>query len=192
MNWNLVNKRFQKRKVPEAVAALLDFWAGGLSSGLTLLQVVSFSASEVPSFLKPSLISLIRKVKLGISWREALENWPPQRYCPELAMLGVVIEVNESVGSDLGGALKDLASIIRTNQKIKQDLETMTIQSRLTSLLLVSLPPILLLVADLINPDFLEPLWTTEVGRLGLWIALGLQLAGLFLVTKLTKVKWLM
>lgn len=183
--------RLKARKIPEQVASLLDYWAGGISSGVSTLGVIRLSIQEVDPAMRHTLRNLVHRVNLGVSWREAFESWEITRYCPEVSMLGVIIEVNDRMGTDLSTALKRVAQIIRMNQKIKRELEGMTIQSRLTCCLLVAAPPLLLAVINVLTPEFLQPLWYTSAGHSALVVAAFLQITGVIMVYKLTKVKWL-
>lgn len=187
-----ISIRFRAKKIPDDVADLLDFWSGGVSSGLNLLQVINFSIDEVNPVMRSSVEGLARRVKLGVSWRDAFEQWKVINYCPEVALIGVIVEENEKIGTDLSTALKRVARIIRTNQRIKRELDALTVQSRLTCLILIGVPPVLLAIINFFTPEYLEPLWYTIQGNVALIIAFLLQVIGVIMVNKLSKNKGLL
>lgn len=187
----LRDKHFRNTRFAEDVASLLDFWAGGINTGLNLVQAMRLSIHEVPPYLVGGVQKLISLHELGVGWREAFDQWEAGKFCPEIQLVGAVVEVSESVGTDLSTALKRIALIIRTNQQIKRELNAMTVQSRLTCILLISIPLGLVLIMNAVTPEFVTPLWQTFSGRAALGIAGLLQLLGLLVVTKMLRVKWL-
>ncbi|NLY54946.1 MAG: hypothetical protein GX058_00385 [Firmicutes bacterium] len=182
----------RNNRIAEDVASLLDFWAGGINSGLNLVQAMRLSIHEAPVYLVEGVQRLISLYELGVGWREAFNQWEIRKTCPEIQLVGAVVEVSESVGTDLSTALKRIALIIRTNQQIKRELNAMTVQSRLTCVLLISIPPGLVVIINAVTPDFIAPLWHTFSGRAALGIAGCLQLLGVLILTKMLHVKWLM
>ena len=85
------------------------------------------------------------------------------------------IEINYRTGGDLSVILRRLDSTIRSRNQVAGAVRALTAEGRISGIVLASLPPGLMLAVQILNPEFMEPMFTTTTGRLMLIIA-GTQL----------------
>jgi tight adherence protein B len=78
---------------------------------------------------------------------------------------------------------------LRQRLKLKRQVMVLTSQSRLTGIIVGLLPILLAVALELLNPGYMEPLFTSDLGRMLLGGALGLEILGIFLMKKMTEVK---
>jgi tight adherence protein B len=67
--------------------------------------------------------------------------------------------------------------------------KTLTTQGRMSRWILTSLPIILLLVITVLNPEYVDPLYTREYGRILLVIAGVMVTAGSLVIRKIINIR---
>jgi tight adherence protein B len=86
--------------------------------------------------------------------------------------------VQKETGGNLAEILDRTASVIRERLRIQGEIRTHTAQGRLTGWILCSLPVVMLLMINFINPGYSDVLMNTSMGHLLIYIGLGLLLSG--------------
>jgi tight adherence protein B len=78
----------------------------------------------------------------------------------------------------LAEILDGLARVIRDRFRIYREVRTRTAQGRLTAAILISLPPVMMLLLEIINPRYMNVLFQDPAGPMVLVIAATMQLVG--------------
>ena len=100
------------------------------------------------------------------------------------------IEINYRTGGDLSVILRRLDSTIRARNHVAGTVRSLSAEGRISGVVLAALPPLLMLAVQIINPGFLNPLFTTALGR-ALLIGSCLQLLiGTIWLSKMAKFKF--
>jgi tight adherence protein B len=85
----------------------------------------------------------------------------------------VVIQLNS--GGNLADMMERLANVIRERQRLARRVKVLTAQTQFSKRVLLSLPFLIFVVLNLINPNYMRPLYTTFPGQMIL-LAAGLGL----------------
>ena len=64
-----------------------------------------------------------------------------------------------------------------------------TAQGRLTMMLLMGLPPVIVLVMLSMNPEFIRPLFTDPLGHTLIVVGITLQTVGYFVIRKIIRIQ---
>jgi tight adherence protein B len=107
----------------------------------------------------------------------------------ELKMCVIAVLVQRETGGNLAEVLDTSASTIRDRFRILEDLNTLTMSSRMSAGVLCALPFVVVCLILVINPDFLDPLFYDPRGHKLLWLAGGLQISGLLMVRKILRIR---
>ena len=100
----------------------------------------------------------------------------------------MAIKVQSEVGSSLAQIIGRLSDIVRTRQRLQQQIRTMTAQSRMSGLVVGLLPAIVLSIFSLVQPGYARVLFFDTSGILALKLAIGLDLMALFTIRRILKV----
>jgi tight adherence protein B len=99
------------------------------------------------------------------------------------------VMLQRETGGNLAEILDGLSYVIRERFKILRQVRVYTAQGRLTMLLLMALPPIIVAAMTVMNPDFIRPLFYDPIGH-GLIVAgITLQTIGYFLIRKIIRIQ---
>ncbi len=109
---------------------------------------------------------------------ELLDRVPSQ----DLRVLVTGVLVQKDTGGNLAEILDRIVAVIRERLKIQGEIRTHTAQGRMTGWVLCSLPIVMLLVINFINPGYSKALTDNPLGRKLLYAGLGLLAVGAFMI----------
>ncbi len=171
--------RFQKQLI-DGVQVL----SSSLKGGLSLLQAIEVLAEELRPPLSQEFGLVIRENKMGITLEESLSSLNARMSLEELELLVNSILVAKETGGDLTKVLSRLTTTIRDNQKLKENIKTLTLQGRLQAIIMSILPFIFVAVVYSFNKHHFDVMFETDMGRMLLLVAVALQIIGMFLIHK--------
>jgi tight adherence protein B len=99
------------------------------------------------------------------------------------------VMLQRETGGNLAEILDNLSYVIRERFKIQRQVRVYTAQGRLTMLLLMALPPLIILVMEVMNPDFIKPLFSDPIGHLLIVVGVILQTIGFFMIRKIIQIQ---
>jgi tight adherence protein B len=79
--------------------------------------------------------------------------------------------------------------VIRERFKILRQVRVFTAQGRLTMLLLMGLPPLVVVTMLVFNPGFIRPLFSEPLGHTLIVIGITLQTIGYFIIRKIIQIQ---
>jgi len=101
----------------------------------------------------------------------------------------IAVLVQREVGGNLAEILENLAHTIRGRFYIRRQLRVYTAQGRLTGWILALLPPLVVVAAFLIQPDYIMTLFTNFFGVFLVIIAVVLQVVGVLWIRKIVNIE---
>lgn len=188
----IIIKRLQVQRKARFQAQLLDgilILSSSLKGGLSLLQAVETLVEELPPPISQEFGLVLRENKMGITLDESLKRLSDRMKISELGFLVNSILVAKETGGDLTKVLSRLGVTIRDSQKLKEDMETLTLQGRLQGLVMSLLPFIFIIGILSVNRDHFDIMLRTEFGRVLLVVAAVLQAVGIILIRRFSTLK---
>lgn len=179
-----------RRRLAEQLPGALDSLAAGLAAGLSFPQAVSFTSQELPPPASTVFSWLDRRLALGFPLEPSLAAM--QARFPDaslhLALDGMCLQ--RLFGGDLIRMLGESAALLRERAELDREVEAVTAQGRLSGLIIAALVPISAAILLLSNPRYIDVLFDTLAGQLLLVLAIALQLAGWFVISRLVRLRY--
>ncbi len=108
----------------------------------------------------------------------------------DLRLLVVAVRVQSEVGSSLAVILGRLSEIVRTRQRLQQQIKALTAQSKMSGILVGFLPIVMLAAFSVIQPSYTNTLFFDPTGQKILEVAAVLDTLAFLSIRKLLKVKY--
>ena len=173
------------RQLPDTISLL----SNSLRAGSSFLQSSELVSRESQPPISIEFGRVVREVNLGLAMEEALHNMVRRIRSDDLDLMVTAINIQQQVGGNLAEILDTIAFTIRERVKIKGDISTLTAQGRYSGYLVAFLPIGIMLALQMINPEFMQPLFNETIGRILLGVG-GLMMAiGFFLIRKITDIE---
>lgn len=172
-------------EVPDALRSLSVCFRAGLSLAQTLRQ----TGTEMKGPLGAVFLTAARVLETGGTTAEALAGFKRCSATPELAFVGVALEVQHQSGGSLASVLDAARESVEGEIELARSLRVETAQAKLSARIVTLMPFVLIALFSLMSPGFLTPFFSSWGGLLLLGVALAMQAAGVLIVQRMLKVE---
>jgi tight adherence protein B len=188
----LVIKVIERRRKNRFRGQLVDgllMLSSSLKAGLSLIQALEVITEEMPAPMSQEFGLLLRENKMGITLDESLKKLNSKMQIEELSLVINAILVARETGGDLTKVFSRLATTLRDNMKLKENINTLTMQGRLQGIIMSLLPFVFVGWVVAFNPHHFDVMFNSDLGRMLLIIAVVLQVVGIFLIRKFSIIR---
>jgi tight adherence protein B len=184
-------KRKQKKREAEFEAQLpegLDMLVNALQAGYSLQAAMDFVGRETRAPLGPEFVRFYDEQRLGMEVRLALLRLQERIGTIDARMFVTSLLIQRETGGNLGEVLTNLATLMRERVTFRMQLATLTAEPRMSARVLASLPAAVVLLISAINPNFMQPLFQTDLGHKLIAYAAFSVVVGYFVMAKIADV----
>ena len=132
---------------------------------------------------------LFEEQKFGLPVRDALANLVDRVPLVDVKFFVTAVMLQRETGGNLAEILDNLSYVIRERFKILRQVRVYTAQGRLTMMLLMGMPPMIVLLMMSMNPTFIQPLFTDPIGHVLIVAGITLQTVGYFVIRKIIRIQ---
>ena len=163
----------------------LDMLSAALRSGYALTRGFQVVASQMHAPISEEFERLLREVRVGISVSEALDGMLARSNSYDLELVIAAVQTQLTMGGNLAEVLDNIAGMIRERVKLQGEINAATSEGRMSASILVAMPIVMGVAISIINPSYMEPLFTEKLGLMLLGGAGLLMLAGMAIIHKM-------
>jgi tight adherence protein B len=180
-------KRFQAFE--EAFPEAIDLMARAARAGHAFTGTLKVVAEEAPDPVGAEFRQVFEEQKFGLPVSESLLGLSDRMNILDVRMFVTSVLIHKETGGNLAENLDGLSRVIRERFKFKRDVHTKTAHGRMTGLVLVATPIVLLIAFQLLNPEYVRPLFVERAGQYMLAGAAVLQVIGYLITKRLTNIE---
>src|SRR5580698_3683404 len=180
-------KRFQRFE--ELFPNAIDTLARAVRAGHAFTTALELIANEIAEPIASEFRKLFEEQKFGLPVRDALMNLAARVPLVDVKFFVTAVMLQRETGGNLAEILDNLSYVIRERFKIMRQVRVYTAQGRLTMMLLMGLPPIIVVVMLTTNPAFIRPLFADPIGHTLVVAGIVLQTVGYFVIRKIIQIQ---
>ena len=186
-----LKRRITKRtqKMESQLAELLQMLASGLRAGFGLVQAMEQAGGQMPAPISTEVRRALRDMAMGASVEQALGALDDRVGSKDFDIVITAILIQRSVGGNLAEILDNVAHTMRERERIRGEIRTLTSQQRMTGYVIGGIPIGLLIVFNIISPDFARLLWTDSWGHMMLVGAAVMEGIGFFVISRIVNIE---
>lgn len=183
-----VRKRKQafENQLPEAI----DMIVTSMRAGYSFQAAMRFIGEEMPAPLGPEFARFYEEQRLGVEVRTALLGIQERLRSLDFKMLATAVLIQRETGGTLSDILANIAVLMRERVAVRAQIDTLVSEPKMSARVLASAPAVVYFGLLLIDPEFVEPLTTTGLGRAILTVATVLAVIGYWIMTKMADVDY--
>ncbi len=151
--------RRRRKKFEEQFPDALSLIASSLSAGHTFLRSIQMMTEEAEPPIAEEFARVVHETQLGDSLVDALDRMASRLDVRDAAWVVQAIRIQQTVGGKLADLLHTLADFIRAREEVRREIDVLTAEGRISAWVLGALPPFLLVVIAVMNPNYMDPLF---------------------------------
>jgi tight adherence protein B len=183
----LRERRFRKcdAVLPEAI----DLMARGLRAGHALTAVLEMVGNEIAEPISTEFKRLSEEHQLGLTLRDATMNLVSRLPRDDMRFLATAILLQKETGGNLAAILDKTGAVARERARLRGQLRIYTAQGRVSGWVLCLMPFVMFGLLSTMNWELEKLLFTEHMGRVLVYIGLGLMLAGILAIRKIIDIR---
>jgi tight adherence protein B len=185
--WN--KRRARLAKFASQLPDGLELVARALRAGHSLAAGLHVVGEEMPSPICDEFSRVFEESNLGISVEEAMKSMCERVPNLDLRFFVTSVAIQRQTGGDLAEILDKIGYVIRERFRILGQVKALTGEGRLSGIVLIALPFALFFFMLNTKPDYIEPLWTTDLGKKMSGAAIVAQVLGALTIRKIVNIK---
>lgn len=163
--------------------------SNGLRSGFSFQQAMRSVSKDMMPPISTEFKKVLNEIDYGMPQEEALKRMYLRLQNEDLKMLISALAIADKTGGNLSDVLSTISVTVRNRIKIRQEVKTLSAQGKMSSIIIGSLPIVIILIMMVMNPSYIDTLLNTGTGRMLLVIAAIMEVVGFIVMNKITDVK---
>jgi tight adherence protein B len=168
-----------------ALAESIDMLARALRAGHSVVGAMEMLATNAQEPAASEFGEIFKQQNLGLPLRDALMQLLDRVPSADLRVLVTAILVQKDTGGNLAEILDRTVFVIRERLRIQGEIQTQTAQGRLTGWILSSLPVVMLVLLNLVNPGYSSILLSDPFGRKLIYFSIGMLAVGTLFIRRI-------
>jgi tight adherence protein B len=181
------------RRADRKAAEKCDQFAADLAlylrCGIPLEEATGLIAQDYGPPLAASLAQFQKEANASSRPGEALQDLAKSLGNSDLDLISQAVIASRETGSDVRGVMEAVGDALRERAAIRRELDTQTIQSRLSGRIVAALPLVFLGLSALVSRGTLQTLFGTAPGLIMLAAALVLDLLGFLWIRRILDIE---
>lgn len=164
--------------------------AGSLRAGYSFTQAMAMVGREAASPTAEEFARISNELRVGRPMSEAMEHAAHRMRSEDFSWIAQAVAINREVGGNLAEVLEGVSHTIRERAQLRRQVAALSAEGRLSAIVLVALPFVIVALLLVVNPGYLQLLWTNPIGWLMLALAVILLAIGSFWLYKTVQIEF--
>lgn len=179
-----IKTKKRKETFNNQLGDVLMLLSNSLRAGFTFEQALRSVAEDLPDPIGTEFMRIVRDIELGGDLERAMDDVVNRMQSKDMELINTAVSIQRKVGGNLSNILDNISETIMDRIMIKKKINTLTAQGRISGLIISILPIVLIILISIINPEYMEPMFTTTYGHILLGLSVIMELLGLIFIKK--------
>ena len=167
----------------------LTIMGNSIRGGFTFLQSMESIAEDMPPPISQEFAKVLREIYYGVGQEEALKHMVERTKSHDLELLVSAVVTSSQVGSNLTDIIETISSTIRDRIRIKQEINILTAQGKVSGIIVGALPIVLVLSIMVMNPEYYAGFFDSFLGKVMVGLSIVMELMGFLIIRKIIDIK---
>ena len=179
-----IKTKKRKETFNNQLGDVLMLLSNSLRAGFTFEQALRSVAEDLPDPIGTEFMRIVQDVELGGDLERAMDDVANRMESEDMKLINTAVSIQRKVGGNLSNILDNISETIMDRIMIKKKINTLTAQGRISGLIISVLPVVLVVLISIINPEYMEPMFTTTFGHILLGLSVIMELLGFIFIKK--------
>ncbi|HYI63178.1 MAG TPA: type II secretion system F family protein [Acidimicrobiales bacterium] len=163
--------RRRHKKFNSQLPDMLQLLSGSLRAGYSLVQGVDAVANESDGPMGRELRRAMTEARLGRELEDALQAAAMRVQSKDFEWAIMAIGIQREVGGNLSELLMTVSDTMIGRERLRRDVASLTAEGKMSAIILGIMPIALGLIMYVMNPSYMEPLFSQSLGHILLGVA---------------------
>ena len=180
-------RRFNKfeEQFPEA----MDLLGRAVRAGHAFTTGFELIGKELADPVGEEFRIAFQQQSIGMSLKDALGNLATRMPLPDVLVFVSSLQIQRESGGNLGEILDTMSEIVRERFKLRRQIRIFTAEGRMSMYMLSAIPFIAMLGLELLQPEYLAPMFSDPRGQMALAVGGVLQIIGYLVISRIVNIK---
>jgi tight adherence protein B len=179
----------RKRQFEEQFPEVLELIAASLESGASVVRALELVVEEADEPTSSEFGRVLAATRMGDELSDALAAMSHRLGSRDVDWTVQAIAVQQRTGGRLADILRIVARTMRSRGEVIREVATLTVEGRMSGMILGALPFFIALVMLVVNPSYLKPLFHQTIGLVMVSVAGALMLVGFAWMRNIVRVE---
>jgi tight adherence protein B len=190
--WTAVKMKADKQtaKFDDQFVEALDLCARSLRAGHTVIAGLTLAAEEAKEPVRSVMSEIVQQQEMGVSLEEALRSVAGKHTSEDLKLFAASVAVQIRAGGNLAETTNRLSAVIRDRLRLGRRVRVLIAQTQMSKQVLLGLPVVVFVLLNVINPEYVRPMYNTDAGQTLLAICVASMFVGTWAMNKMAVIKY--
>jgi tight adherence protein B len=168
----------------------LGLAARSLRAGHPLISAFHIVSEEMVPPISATFAQICQQHEMGAGIHDALHKVASESPSTDMKLFATSVGIQARSGGNLADLMDRLAVVIRDRLRVGRRVRVLTAQTQLSKRVLIVLPVLVFLVLNVINPDYMDPLYTTVPGKIMLGMGIAALVVGVWMMDRICNLEY--
>jgi len=186
------NSRIDKREAmfEKQLVDALGIAARSLRAGHPLSGAFQLISQETKEPLGNVFYRICQEQALGLDMKNSIRKVAQDTTNPELRLFATAVAIQLQSGGNLADLMDSLATVIRARIRLSRRVRVLTAQTNLSAKVLIAMPIVMFFILNILNPEYMEPLYSTAIGKILLAVTVVSVTFGWWMIKRLSVIRY--
>jgi tight adherence protein B len=185
----ILKKKERMAKFEKQLPDALELVGRALRAGHAFTNGMKLAAEEFKDPLGPEFEKVLDEINFGVTVPEALNEMARRIESQDLKFFVMAVILQRETGGNLAEIIDSIAYIIRERFKLRGKIKILAAEGKLSAIILVALPFLIAGYIRIVNPEYLDFLFTRTAGQVLLLFAGIMMIAGIIVIKKMISIR---
>lgn len=181
-------RRRRVRRIEAQLPEAIDMIVNAMRAGFSFQAAMKFVGEEMAAPIGEEFATFYDEQRLGLDVRDALLDLQERIDTLDIKMFVTSLLIQRETGGNLSEILTGLSTLIRDRSALRDQIDILTAEPKLTGHSLAALPLVAFAVIMLLNRSMMQPMFDTDPGRYTLAFAAGSLVVGFILMRRIARI----
>ena len=178
----------RRKKFDAQLLDAIPMLAGAMKAGMSLLQAMEQVTREMGPPIRQEFAHALQENRVGKPIIQALMDMKNRLRSDDLDITVNAISIAQETGGVLSDLLVKMGETIRTRNRVRAKILTLSAQGRLQGIVMIFIPWLLAAVVSMVDPGMMRPMFTTTTGQIMLVIIGVLEILGWLVIRRIVAI----
>jgi tight adherence protein B len=178
-----------RERFADDLADNLQVVASAIRAGHSMVGALAVVAEEATGPAQTEFRRIVAAERVGVPLEASIRETAHRMDSRDLEQLALVAIIQRETGGNTAEIIDRAIETIRERAELRRMMESLTVQGRLSRVVVTALPLVLMAALAVINPGYLSPLFETGAGQVLLIVCAAMVFAGSLVIKRIVEVR---